>query len=129
MEENKQEIQFLKLGLSENDILVLRVDINGLNEEQAVKKLADIREDDFVKYVESRGNKVITTYTGLDINILRLNDGDKVLAYANVTSMDEEQEEKYLDYIKYRLQDTIGDRLICVPVRNGSPVIKIKEGD
>lgn len=127
MEENQNEIEFYKLGLTPEDILLLKVNISGLTEEEATKKLAEVREDPFVKYIESKGNKVIISYTGVDFNIMRLNETDKVIAYLNVDAMNEDQETNYINYIKGKLDGDFGDKLICVPVRNGSPVLAIKE--
>jgi len=126
MEEDLNKIEFAKLNLQKNDILILKVNIYGLDEKSATEKLSEVRNDEFVKYIEEQGNKVIVSYTGLDFQILRTQQDDKVVAYADVSMMTDNQAEEYLDLIKSKLYDSIGDRLICVPTKNGSPVLKIE---
>lgn len=118
------KVEFSKLNLKPDDIFIVKVDTSELSEQEATKRLAQIREDDLVKYIEDKGHKVVISYTGLDFQILRVQEGDKVLAYADVSSMNEEQEQKYLDYIKFKLEDTI-QNLVCVPVREKSPTIRV----
>jgi hypothetical protein len=126
MEEDLNKIEFAKLNLQKNDILILKVNIYGLDEKSATEKLSEVRNDEFVKYIEEQGNKVIVSYTGLDFQILRTQEDDRVVAYADVSMMTDDQSEEYLDLIKSKLYDSIGDKLICVPTKNGSPVLKIE---
>lgn len=126
MEEDLNKIEFSKLNLQKNDILILKVNIYGLDEKSATEKLSEVRNDEFVKYIEEQGNKVIVSYTGLDFQILRTQEDDRVVAYADVSMMTDDQAEEYLDLIKSKLYDSIGDKLICVPTKNGSPVLKIE---
>jgi len=126
MEEDLNKIEFSKLNLQKNDILILKVNVYGLDEKSATEKLSEVRNDEFVKYIEEQGNKVIVSYTGLDFQILRTQEDDKVVAYADVSMMTDNQAEEYLDLIKSKLYDSIGDKLICVPTKNGSPVLKIE---
>jgi hypothetical protein len=124
MEENN--VGFSRLNLKEGDSLIVKLDTSNMTEEESSSKLKEIREDQFIKYVESRGHNVFVTYSGIDLNILRLGDSDKVVAYANVTDMSEDEESKYIDYIDFKLKDQIGeDRLVIVPVRKNSPILKI----
>ena len=126
MEDDLNKIEFSKLNLQKNDILILKVNVYGLDEKSATEKLSEVRNDEFVKYIEEQGNKVIVSYTGLDFQILRTQEDDKVVAYADVSMMTDNQAEEYLDLIKSKLYDSIGDKLICVPTKNGSPVLKIE---
>ena len=126
MEDDLNKIEFSKLNLQKNDILILKVNVYGLDEKSATEKLSEVRNDEFVKYIEEQGNKVIVSYTGLDFQILRTQENDKVVAYADVSMMTDNQAEEYLDLIKSKLYDSIGDKLICVPTKNGSPVLKIE---
>ncbi len=121
---NDNEVQFSRLSLEKGDYLVIKVDINDLTDEQIKERLASVREDPFVKYVEEQGNPVFVTYSGINLNILRLEENDKVVAAVNVSDLPEQMAEKYLDYIKFKLVDYIGeDRLMVVPVNNGSLVL------
>jgi len=128
MEEN-MKLEFSKLNLRPEDILVVKVDTNGLDGSEAIKKVSSIREDEFIKYIEERGNKVFVSYSGLDFQILRMETNDKVMAYIDVSSLNEEDSEKYIDYIKFKLGETLQEKLICVPIKNGSPKIRIEKGD
>lgn len=121
---NELKMEFRKLNLKPDDIFIIKVDTSGLSEQEASKKMAEIREDEFVKYIEEQGTKVVVSYTGLDFQILRVQAGDKVLAYADVSSMNEEEEHKYLDYIKFKLDGAI-ENLVCVPVREKSPTLRV----
>lgn len=121
---NDNEVQFSRLSLEKGDYLVIKVDINDLTDEQIKERLTSVREDPFVKYVEEQGNPVFVTYSGINLNILRLEENDKVVASVNVSDLPEQMAEKYLDYIKFKLVDYIGeDRLMVIPVNNGSPVL------
>lgn len=124
MEDN--EIQFSRLNLKEGDSLVVKLDTRGLSEEISSDKLKEIRNDSFIKYVESKGHSVFVTYTGIDLSILRLGENDKVVAYTNITNMNEDEASKYIDYVDFKLRDQIGeDRLVIVPVANNSPTLKV----
>lgn len=129
MEDSKNEVEFLKLKLQKDDILIIRVDTSEMTSEEAMQKLSSIREDQFVKYVESIGNPVLVSYSGLDFQILRLNENDKVVVYMDVSSMDEEKASNYEDYIKFKLSESIGDKIVPIQVRNGSPVLKVTKGE
>ena len=125
MEEN--EIQFSRLSLQKGDYLVIKVDITQLTDDQIQERLSSIREDSFVKYVEEQGNPVFITYSGINMNVLRMQENDKLIAYVNVSDLPEQTEIKYLDYIRHKLVDHVGEnRLIVIPVRNNSPVLQIK---
>jgi hypothetical protein len=126
MEENNNfEVDFYKLNLQPDDILILKADISGLTEEQARDKLEFIRSDEFVKYVESKGNKVIVSYSGIDFSILRTNETDKVIAYLDVTPLDENDEKRYANKFIENVGHVFGDKLICVPVRDGFPKLGV----
>ena len=100
MEENEKfEVDFYKLNLNPNDILVLKVNIEGLDKEQTEAKLNRVINDEFVSYVESKGNKVIVTYTGIDFSVLRMEENDKILSYIDVSQLNEEDSEKYVDRV------------------------------
>lgn len=123
------ETNFYKMNLSTDDILVLKIDISGMTEEQASKRLELVREDEFVKYIESKGNKVIVSYTGIDFAVLKLDEGDKVIAYLDVSPLDENDEERYVNKFKGSLNHIFGEKLVTIPTRNGSPVLGILEGE
>lgn len=129
MEENKKEIEFLKLKLQKDDILILKVDTSEMTTDEATDKLSSVRDDEFVKYIKDKGNPVLVAYSGLDFEILRLDEKDKVVVYMDVSSMDDEKAANYEDYIKFKLNETLGDKLIPIQVRNGSPVLKVSKGD
>ena len=124
---NENEIQFSRLSLQKGDYLVIKVDITQLTDDQIQERLSSIREDSFVKYVEEQGNPVFITYSGINMNVLRMQENDKLIAYVNVSDLPEQTEIKYLDYIRHKLVDHVGEnRLIVIPVRNNSPVLQIK---
>lgn len=120
------ELEFSKLNLSPEDILIIKVDITGLSEKESTEKLRSIREDEFVKFVEGKGNKVLVSYSGIEFQILRTKETDKVVCYVDVSSLDETETEDYIEHIKFMLNESIGERLICIPVKNGSPKLAVK---
>lgn len=123
----ENEIQFSRLNLQKGDYLVIKVDITQLTDDQIQERLSSVREDPFVKYVEEQGNPVFITYSGINMNVLRMQENDKLIAYVNVSDLPEQTEIKYIDYIRHKLVDHVGeDRLIVMPVRNNSPVLQIK---
>ena len=127
--EDDYNIEFKKLNLAQDDILILKVDTSGMDEEQAIKKVSGIREDSFVKYIEDQGNKVIVSYTGIDFQILRKKDNDIIVAYIDVSSLEEEESEKYVNYVNFKLREVLDDKLKCIPVKNGSPILRVESGE
>lgn len=117
------DLEFSKLNLSEGDSLVIKVNTSGLSEDQTIKRLSEVRDDAFLDYVSKKGHKIFITYTGIDLEILRLNSGDKVAAYVDVTPFDEQKKEEYLDYVQNKLSEI--EDLIVVPVLNNSPKLKV----
>jgi hypothetical protein len=129
MEDREKEIEFLKLKLQKDDILIIKVDTSEMTPDEATEKLAFVRDDEFVKYIKEKGNPVLVSYSGLDFEILRLGDTDQVVVYMDVSSMDDEKANNYEDYIKFKLNESLGDRIIPIQVRNGSPVLKVTNGE
>lgn len=129
MEDSEKEMEFLKLKLQENDILIIKVDTSEMTPDEATEKLSSIRDDEFVKYIKDNGNPVLVSYSGLDFQILRLDENDKVIVYMDVSSMDDEKASNYEDYIKFKLSESIGDKIVPIQVRNGSPVLKVTKGE
>lgn len=129
MTENLYEIEFRKLNLDPSDTLIIKVNNNGLSPEKLVEKVEEIKNDDFFKYIEEQGNKVIVSYSGIDFQILRMQEKDKVLVYADVSSMTEEECEEYEKRLTLKFKQILGESMIYIPVKNGSPVVKIKNGD
>lgn len=128
MSEVDLEVEFQKFNLKEDDCLVVRVNTSNLSEEEAVKKLEEIREDDFVKYVEEKGNKVFVTYSGVKLEILRLEDGDKLAVYVDVTDMDEEKREQYLEFISLKM-NALEDKVVILPVENNMPQYRVTKAE
>lgn len=124
------EVEFNRLALKADDYLVIKLNSEGLTEDELKKKLFDIRNDDFVRYVEEKGNKVFVTYSGVDFSILRMNENDKVVAYIDVTNLSDEDAEKYSDYVRFKLEGNIESyKLIVVPRKRNSPELAIKTNE
>lgn len=123
--EDKMELEFFKLNLKENDSLVVKVNTANLTEDQAVEKLKSVSEDPFITYVKEKGHNVFVTYTGVDVQILRFEDGDKLMVYCDVSTFtDEETKEKYLSYVKEKL-NVLEDKLVVVPVEGANPQFRM----
>ena len=129
MENETFSVEYKRLKLSEEDILIIKVDVGGLSEEKSLERVKSIREDEFVKYIESMGNKVIVSYSGIDFQVLRLNENDKLVVYADVSSMDEQQSTQYETLVSDKIGKVVENEILFVPVKNGSPVLKVKNGD
>lgn len=114
------ELEFNKMNLKEGDFLVIKVNTQGLSEEELKQRLFQTRNDEFVKYVEEQGNKVFVTYSGVDFSILRMEDSDKLVVYVDVTAFKtKEEQESYLEFIKFKLEDSIStDKLIIIPTKS-----------
>lgn len=123
MEEN--ELGFERLGLKENDILVIKVKSEGQSANDVIQRMSAVRNDDFVSYIQERGHPVLVVNDGISFEILRTSENDKVVVYLDVSSMNESEAETYEDLIKMKLRDSIGDKLICVPVKSKTSM-KIK---
>lgn len=117
----KYDITFEKLNLKKEDILIIKVDTFGLSEEESLNRLSSVRNDEFVKYIQDKGNAVLVSYSGLNFEILRTSKNDKVLVYAEVPNISEESE-KYLNYIKFKLDESLGDRVVIVPTKKEVPI-------
>ena len=129
MENETFSVEYKRLKLSEEDILIIKVDVAGLSEENSLERVKSIRDDEFVKYIESMGNKVIVSYSGIDFQVLRLNENDKLVVYADVSSMDEQQSTEYESLVSNKIGQVVENEIVFVPVKNGSPVLKVKNGD
>lgn len=123
MEEN--ELGFERLGLKENDILVIKVKSEGQTANDVIQKMAAVRNDEFVAYVQERGYPVLVVNDGISFEILRTDENDKVIVYLDVSAMTDIEAESYEQLIKMKLRDSIGDKLICVPVKSKTSM-KIK---
>lgn len=127
--EEQLELEFQKFNLKEGDVLVIKTNLQGLTEEEAVSRLSELREDEFVKYIEGKGNKVVVSYTGVDFQILRTEPTDKVVVYVDSSTMSEEESTEYLDLIKSKLSGTIANDIVMVPLTKGSVGLKIEKGE
>lgn len=127
--EEQLELEFQKFNLKEGDVLVIKTNLQGLTEEEAVARLSELREDEFVKYIEDRGNKVVVSYTGVDFQILRTEPTDKVVVYVDASTMSEEESTEYLELIKSNLSDIIKNDIVTVPLTKGPVGLKIEKGE
>jgi hypothetical protein len=109
------------LNLKPEDILIIKVDTLGLNEEESLSRLSSVRNDGFVKYIQDKGNAVLVSYSGLNFEVLRTSQNDKVLVYAEIAGISEESE-KYLDYIKFKLKEDLGDKVVVIPTKKEVPL-------
>ena len=124
MSEKELEVEFQKLNLKEGDCLVIKVNTYGMSEDEAVKKLSSIREDEFIEYVENKGNKVFVTYSGIGVEILRMEETDKLAVYVDTTSLEESKLEKYLEFIEHKLE-SLGDKVVIIPTQFNSPQLRV----
>ena len=123
----ENEIGFSRLNLKPGDDLIIKVNTSGLSEEDSVKKLKEISDDDFLKYVTERGHRVFVTYTGVDLEILRVEPEDKVLVYVKEEGMSDSQKEEYHNLIKEKL-NVFGDQLLLIPVSKHLHDIRVQKG-
>ena len=124
MSDKELEVEFQKLNLKEGDCLVIKVNTYGMSEEEAVSKLSNIREDEFVQYIEDKGNKVFVTYSGIGVEILRMEEDDKLAVYVDTTNLEESKIEKYLEFINHKLE-SLGDKVLIVPTQFNSPQLRV----
>ena len=124
MSEKELEVEFQKLNLREGDCLVIKVNTYGMSEDEAVKKLSSIREDEFIEYVENKGNKVFVIYSGIGVEILRMEENDKLAVYVDTTSLEESKLEKYLEFIEHKLE-SLGDKVVIIPTQFNSPQLRV----
>lgn len=127
MMEEKYSVGFEKFNLKPEDILIIKVDTIGLSEEESLSRLSSVRNDGFVKYIQDKGNAVLVAYSGLNFEVLRKSENDKVLVYAEIADISEESE-KYLDYIKFKLKGDLGDKVVVIPTKKEVPLsVKISK--
>lgn len=122
------DLEFKKLNLKPEDILIIKVDTSGLSEEESLSRLSSIRNDSFVEYIKSKGNPVLISYSGLNFEILRTEKKDKVLVYVDITGAEESDAEKYQEYIKQKLKEDLGEKVVIIPTKKEFPVaMKVSE--
>lgn len=110
-------VEFQKFNLNEGDVLVVKVDISNCNEEEALKKLSVIREDSVLKGLADNGKKILFTYTGLDLSVLRITDADKLLVYADLSAFDsDETKDTYMETLRTKVQGQLSNEVVIVPV-------------
>lgn len=119
------ELSFNRLSLKKDDVLIITVKSEGLSANDVIEKMATIRNDDFVKYIQDKGNPVLVTNEGISFEILRKEENDKVIVYLDVSTMTEEESDLYETIIRSKLEDSLGDSLVCVPVKSKTSM-KIK---
>lgn len=124
MSETNFDVEFERFNLKEDDCLVVRVNTSNLTEEQAVEKLTEIREDSFIKYVEEKGHKVFVTYTGVKLEILRLQEDDKLAVYVDVTDMEETRRDQYIEFIEQKMS-VLEDKIVILPIENNMPQFRV----
>lgn len=124
MSETNFDVEFERFNLKEDDCLVVRVNTSNLTEEQAVEKLTEIREDSFIKYVEEKGHKVFVTYTGVKLEILRLQEDDKLAVYVDVTDMEETHRDQYIEFIEQKMS-VLEDKIVILPIENNMPQFRV----
>lgn len=123
--ENDMELQFQKLCLEKEDVLIIKVDSENQTANDVIEKMATVRNDEFVKFVQDKGNPVLVVNSGISFEILRKKENDRVIVYLDVSSMTEDQSDAYENIIKTKLQESLGDNIICVPVKSKTSM-KIK---
>ena len=100
------DVEFQKLNLQENDSLVVRLNTSNMDEEEIVSKLNEIKNDEFIKYIEESGHRVFITYNGVKLEILRLQENDKLVMYVDTSSFKTlKEKDEYMDYIKMKMID------------------------
>lgn len=118
------EVQYKRLNLKEGDNLIIEVDNVGLTEDELKNKLFELRNDEFVSFVEEKGHKVFVTHSGIKLEILRMEPNDKLVVYADVSNMTDEEEKQYLDFVKFKITANVPEeKIILLPKRNGSPAL------
>lgn len=122
------EVEFNRLGLKEGDYLVIKVKADNLSEEELKYKVFETRNDEFVQFVESKGHKVLIAHPGLEFNILRMEDNDKLVAYVDLTPFNDDEANNYIDFLNFKLEPHIKkDKLIIVPSRKNNISLAVKE--
>lgn len=124
MSELNFDVEFERFNLKPDDCLVVRVNTSNMTEEEAVSKLSEIREDPFLQYVEDKGNKVFVTYSGVKLEILRLEENDKLAVYVDVSDMEESKRDKYLEFIEHKMS-ALEDKIVILPVDNSMPQYRV----
>ena len=113
------ELQCEKFNLKEGDNLVIKVNTSGLSQTQVAEQLQKLSNDEFVEYVKSKGHGVFVTYSGIDLQILRMQEEDKLSVYVNLDLVNAEEQEQYLNLIEERLSGIAG-KFFIVPCKNDS---------
>lgn len=132
IEGDEGDIFLQKFNLQEGDVLVVKVDISGLDEQQATEKLAKIKNDEVLSYLNECGKKILITYTGIDMSILRMDPTDKLIVYSDVSSFeDEEDKNKYVDLIRQKITGQVtGNEVVILPIdRAALSAFVHKQGD
>lgn len=110
-----------KFNLVEGDVLVVKVDITGCTEEQALAKLSEVRENETLKSISEAGGKILFTYTGIDFSLLKISEEDKLLIYADTSPFSsEEDKETYMSSLKEKVSNQISNEVVVIPVDSTS---------
>jgi hypothetical protein len=124
------EVEFNRLGLKEGDYLVIKVKANDLSDEELKSKLFEVRNDEFVQFVESKGHKVLVVHPGLEFNILRMEENDKLVVYVDLTPFNNEEANNYIDFLNFKLESHIEkDKLVIVPSRKNNVALAVKKDE
>lgn len=118
------ELQFSKLNLVEGDSLLVKVNVDGSNEELLAEKLKEVSQNGLVEYVRDKGHAVIITHSGIDFQILRLQENDKVMVYVNLDFVEEDQRQNYLNLIEEKLVGIKND-YVLVPIMKDAIRVRV----
>jgi hypothetical protein len=110
-----------KFNLGEGDVLVVKVDITGCTEEQALKRLAEARDNETLNSISEAGGKILFTYTGIDFSLLKMSEEDKLLIYADTSPFSsEEDKDLYMNSLKEKVGGQISNEVVVIPVDSTS---------
>lgn len=121
MENESANVILEKFNLVEGDVLVVKVDISGCTEEQALTKLGEARANETLKSISEAGGKILFTYTGIDFSLLKMSEEDKLLIYADTSPFNsEEDKENYMTSLREKVSNQISNEVVVIPVDSTS---------
>lgn len=121
------EVEFSRLNLKEGDSLIIKIKGDNLSEDELKYKVFETREDEFVKFVESKGHKVFVAHPGIDFSVLRMDENDKLVAYVDISPFTNDEANSYIDFLNFKLEPHFEEqKLVVVPTRKNTVQLGVK---
>jgi len=123
----KEEI----MNIAPGDVLVLSIDMAGLNQEEASARLEYERENnELIQYAEQLGHRVILTSDRVQPTVLSFKPGDRAVFYVDLCNMTPDVAKQFVQNVAANFKATMPDiDTMVIPKQHRLEVIPADDYD